>query len=401
MTYRRDVQREEQIPLPIETVYNSREDAITCINENGEEEYFMNGKEHFNRIYFRYPPEWKTSDVGEKIIGVRNMKISIRQCMRLSFVLYIRKYRKDKFDELADTLFDDYDIIENLDDEHIQTVINRMERDDCKVFAIDYCHDICENLNEFIESVYERIDAYSVYNKLHDAIYYSDQSKDEKIAALEQLNKDKDDIYLICLRNDIPITIYKNNVDIYENYDDGKTMLTFTSRHDEHFYYDFAMTDDNDNTTYKKFYMWDDDNDEPLPYAVEYPGELDLNEDNEDNDRFDFDTACYFHIGDNNPYHNDIRYVTKFHRRLVFNHILTNLQCEVAASFANQSNHNLIGRTNEIYTPIKYYKLNDNDDKFWIELYDRNEIDIPVAFEDFFVFTMDVVFLQNRKLIYT
>ena len=231
----------------------------------------------------------------------------------------------------------------------------------------------------------------------------SAQSNDYKIAALDQLNEDMDDHTIICLRNHIPFHLDReNDIDIYEEIG-NEIRLTINSRENDEYYVDFMMTADNNDATYKKFYMWDNVNDEPLPYSVINPGELDLNiyDDDTVNDRFDFDTACYFHIGDNNPYRNSIHHITKFHRELMFKHILTNLQCEVAASFATQSNHNLIGRTNEAYTPIKYYKLNDNDDKFWIELYDRNEIDIPVAFEDFFVFTMDVVLLQNRKLIYS
>lgn len=342
MAYRRDTQRDESISLPIETVYNSRKDAITCINENGDLTYFMNGVEHFNRIYFRYPPEWRTSDVGEKIICVRNMKINVRNCMEIAFELYIRKYKKDKFDELADGLFDDYNGIEDLNDEQIQTVINRMERDDCKVFVIDYFDDICNNIDDFLKSVYERMEDKDICNKLYNDIYYSELPNHEKITKLEQLNKDKDDLDLICLRYDIPFTLKQCDIDITETYDDDGTMLIIDSLYNEHFYFDFAMTADNNGATYKKFYMWDDNNDQPLPYTVEYPGELDLNEDNEDNDRFDFDTASYFHIGDTNPYRNNIRYVTKFHRKLVFIHVLTNLQCEVAASFATQSNHNLI-----------------------------------------------------------
>ena len=99
MSYRRDAIPNESIPLPIETVYNSVTDAITTKDEDGHKDYFRNGIEHFNRIYFNYPPEWRTSDVGEKIIGVRNMRINIRQCMQLEFVLYIRKYKEDKFNE--------------------------------------------------------------------------------------------------------------------------------------------------------------------------------------------------------------------------------------------------------------------------------------------------------------
>ena len=400
MTYRRDAKPDESIPLPIETVYNSVTDAITTKDEDGHKDYFRNGIEHFNRIYFNYPPEWRTSDVGEKIIGVRNMRINIRQCMQLEFVLYIRKYKRDKFNELAKGL--EYKI-DDMTDEQIQDVVNRMEREDCKVFKVCYCNDIFDNVNDFIEDLNDAIDNVNIYDKLYRDVLKSAQSNDNKIAALDQLNKDMDDHSIICLRNHIPFHLDReNDIDIYEEIG-NEIRLTINSRENDEYYVDFMMTADNNDATYKKFYMWDNVNDEPLPYSVINPGELDLNiyDDDTVNDRFDFDTACYFHIGDNNPYRNSIHHITKFHRELMFKHILTNLQCEVAASFATQSNHNLIGRTNEAYTPIKYYKLNDNDDKFWIELYDRNEIDIPVAFEDFFVFTMDVVLLQNRKLIYS
>ena len=400
MSYRRDAKPDESIPLPIETVYNSVTDAITTKDEDGDKDYFRNGIEHFNRIYFNYPPEWRTSDVGEKIIGVRNMRINIRQCMQLEFVLYIRKYKRDKFNELAKGL--EYKI-DDMTDEQIQDIVNRMEREDCKVFKVYYCNDIFDNVNDFIEDLNDAIDNVNIYDKLYRDVLKSAQSNDNKIAALDQLNEDMDDHTIICLRNHIPFHLDReNDIDIYENIG-NETRLTITSCANDEYYFDFMMTADNNDATYKKFYMWDDDNDEPLPYAAVNPGELDLNiyDDDTVNDRFEFDTACYFHIGVNNPYRNSIHHITKFHRELEFKHILTNLQCEVAASFASQSNHNLIGRTNEAYTPIKYYKLNDNDDKFWIELYDRNEIDIPVAFEDFFVFTMDVVLLQNRKLIYS
>lgn len=200
----------------------------------------------------------------------------------------------------------------------------------------------------------------------------------------------------MCLRNDVPF--YLNNktegdyiisdFTVVEEIGD-KIMLLFRSPQNDYndFYVDFMMTTINDDETYKKFYMWDNDNDEPLPYAVDFPGELD------DYDRFKFDTT--------NPNRNSLEYVTKFHRELIFENIMTSLECEVAASFASQSNHNIIGRTNEIFNPIKYFKINDDDDKFWIEFYDRNEINVPVAFNDFVMFTMDVVFLQNRKLLYS
>ena len=403
MSYRRDALFDETIPLPIETVYNSTKDAITASKNNDKRTYYLTDSDSdVIQLYFKYPPEWHTSKVGEKIIGVRNMKISIRSKLRISFVLYIRKYRQDKFNELARALYDD---IKHLTDEQIQDVVNRMERDDCKVFKVRYCNDIFDNIDDFINDLLTTIDNVNVYNKLYDNVLNSNQTKDAKIAALEQLNADSGDYDLICLRNDIAFYLDReNDIDIYTNIG-NEVMLTIDSTLNKDYYIDFMMTADNDDAAYKKFYMWDDDNDEPLPYAIINPGELDLNVYDDDDelisDRFDFDTACYLHIDDNDLHRNSIHYITKFHRNITIKHVLNNLQCEVAASFANQSNHNFIGRTNETYTPIKYYKVNDNDDKFWIRLYDRNEIDIPVAFEDFFVFTMDVVLLQNRKLLYS
>ena len=413
MSYRRDVRYDpnsgvrvddEQIPLPIEMVYNSFTDAISNTDTiTGEKSYYQNGPKHFNRIYFKYPPEWKTSNVGEKIIGIRNMKFNVRKCCQLEFILYIRKYKQDKFAELAKGLYPD-DEPYDLDDDKIQNVVNRMNREDINVFSIVYTNDIFNDVDDFINDLYYEIDRNNLYTLLLYRILDSEQSKNEKIAAIEQLDKDKDNYYLMRLRNDVPFYLYNNAngfldvQDFVVNEEIGdKIMLTFKSSQNDYdeFYVDFLITPHNGNVTYKKFYQWDDEHNMPLPYSAMYPGDLD------ENDRFDFDTACYFNLGTTNPNRNSLEYVTKFHRELIFENIMTSLECEVAASFASQSNHNIIGRTNETFQPIKYYKINDDDDKFWIEFYDRNEITVPVAFNDFVMFTMDVVFLQNRKLLYS
>ena len=406
MAYRRDAPPSETVPLPIETVYNSSNDSLSCII-NGNECYFTNGSNHFNRIYFKYPPEWLTSDVGEKIIGVRNMKITVKTSMQLNFTLYIRKYRKDKFDNMASMIYP-HDNPSNLDDEQIQDVVDRLDRDDCRVFKIDYCHDIFDKLDDFIADLIDTIKDESIYDKLYDAIITAtnDDNEDEaefkarQIESIEQLNKDKDDYYLMCLRNDISFYLdVDSDINIIKDIVDT-TLLVFAGKNPE-YYIDFMMTAINDDVTYKKLYEWGDLEDEPLYISKLQQDELDFtyHDDGTPNDRFDFDTACYFDLDDDDRV--DLHDIIKFHRELSFKNVMLTPQCEVAASFASQSNHNLIGRTNEMYTPIKYYKLNDNDDKFWIEFYDRNEITVPVSFNDHLVFTIDMVFLQNRKLIYT
>lgn len=250
MTYKRDVQvNDETISLPVEIVYNSYTDAITNVDkETGDKSYFRNGNEHFNRIYFKYPPEWKTSNVGEKIIGVRNMRISIRKHLQLEFTLYIRKYRQDKFKELAKGLYNE-DELDDLNDEQIQDIINRMNKEDINVYVIEYASDIFDNIDDFIKEVNYNINRENIYLKLYKDIIKSNKTNDEKIVALEQLDADKDNYSLMCLRNNIPFYLTNNeeivDVDISVEIGD-KIMLTFGSVQNEYneFYVDFMINSD-------------------------------------------------------------------------------------------------------------------------------------------------------------
>ena len=440
MSYRRDGQGEEQVPLPIEMVYNSTVDALESKDEDGYSIYFQNGNQHFNRIYFKYPLEWKTSNVGEKIIGIRRMNIH-RKTDSIKFNLYIRKYLWEPFNDKAVELFGDK---HEMNDDKIQQVIDKMDETDVKVFKIE-CHmNLTNDINDFTDQVIEFANDNTLYRYLYREITDSDKSKEEKIAAYEALDRDRNNYDLMRLRNDIPfwletshwncmnkqnIIINANDkhvisedfvIEIDVNDEDGQCIIFKSIRNEGNSYnVDFLITradeafekstndnnneeeeeesveDDYDDYTYKKLYKWDDENDEPLPFSREEPGRL------TEKDRFNGSTADFFNIGTSNPYRNRLDYVTKFHRELTLKHITTDLQCEVAASFASQSNRNIIGRTNETFIPIKYYKVNDNDDNFWIELYNKDFVNIPASFNDELVFTMDMVFLQNRKLLYS
>ena len=332
----------------------------------------------------------------------------------------------------------------DLNDDQIQQVVNTMDETDIKVFKIP-CHiRLTNDINDFADQVIEFANDNTLYRDLHREIVNSDKPKEEKIRALEALDRDRDNYDIMCLRNDIPFWLEtshwntKNKENIISNSndkhvigedlmfeidvsdDDGQYIKFKSIRNDRvegcDYKLDFLITradeafekstndeeeeeeefvDDYDDYTYKKLYQWDEENDEPMPFSRERPEMLTKK------DRFDSVTADFFNIGTSNPYRNRLDYVTKFHRALILKHITTDVQCEVAASFASQSNRNIIGRTNETFIPIKYYKVNDDDDKFWVELYDKDFIDIPVTFNDELVFTMDMVFLQNRKLLYS
>ena len=56
-------------------------------------------------------------------------------------------------------------------------------------------------------------------------------------------------------------------------------------------------------------------------------------------------------------------------------------QCLVKSSIANNDKNNILGHTrNDPYTPIKYYRLNHDLNKFWIELYETRYHDCKVEF---------------------
>lgn len=422
-------------------VYNSTVDAIMNTDNEGDDVYFQNGIQHFNRIYFKYPPEWKTSNIGEKIIGIRRMNMHrVSDTIRIN--LYIRKYSYVPFNEKAIEMFgENY----HINDDQIQQVVDTMNETDIKVFKIP-CHiRLTNDINDFMDQVIEFANDNTLYRDLHREIVNSNKPKEEKIRALEALDRDRDNYDLMCLRNDIPFWLEtshwntKNKQNIISNSNDkhviGEDLMFEIDVNDEDGQYikfksirndrvsdcdynlDFLITradeafekstndeeeeeeeefvDDYADYTYKKLYQRDEENDEPLHFSRERPERLTKK------DSFDLPTATFFNLGTTSPYRNRLDYVTKFHRELILKHITTDVQCEVAASFASQSNRNIIGRTNETFIPIKYYKVKHDDDKFWVELYNKDFVDVPISFNDELVFTMDMVFLQNRKLLYS
>ncbi|KAK8867245.1 hypothetical protein M9Y10_010222, partial [Tritrichomonas musculus] len=209
------------------------------------------------------------------------MRINIRRSIQISFALYIRKYSQDKFDELATGLDYNYN---DMTDEQIQDVVNRMNREDCKVFKIRYHNDIFENIDDFIKDLNKKISEENIYVHLRGVILNSDMSNGEKVHELEGLYQYKDDCDILCLQNNI--SLYLNQPkDAFIHVDIGNDIqLVIESYDDQEHYIDFMMTADNPNITYSKFYQLDDVG-LPLPYSVLYPIELNPA------DRFEFDTA--------------------------------------------------------------------------------------------------------------
>ena len=479
MSYRRDSQNDscnQRIALPLETTFNSSIDGVI-------DDVFS------NRINFKYPPEWNTSNVNEKIIGIRNIHIK-RKHKTLNFILYVRKYKKETFDEgfaeskvvylidLMDRLLDDlpdvfwnyinlstknslkYEIneksqntyhkyyyqlnriekidvmksvlnyneiymfmrytltskeIEDMNNElnnsegienRIEIRLSSMSPDDINVFRIpiNITIDEADTWNDIRNKLIGCVNKMNLYNYMHDEIfkYYSNYT-DELIDKINQLNSIRDDYDLMILRfndligYDIPFYITSEDVDIFNYSYKRMKQLVFEKSNDD-YYCDYLITPNNDES-YNSAYKWNDNfNDSVYGYPYLF-NEGDVSFDSKCF-VFDLDTQNFLNIGSNKN-QNPTEYVCKYHRNLYFHNIRTDIDCRIAASFANQSNHNIIGKTNETFENIKYYKINDNGDSFWIECYDNDDINIPINFNDDVTLTMDVVFLQNRKLIYS
>ena len=434
MTYRRDVQADETIPLPIETVYNSTTDSLKIKNDDNSD-YYHGHVDNFNRLYFKYPPEWKTSNIGDKIIGVRNMSIKLRNG-ELNFRLYVRMYYNSEYERkenILKTAMERSDAFDDCDcDELHQIIIDNMDLLYLRVIEIPVNIKVSPN-DKWIdvkEQIRKAIDQNNLYNYLRERILKRKILTDAKLELLRQLELIKNDHNsMLAKSNELTgerIDLYLRNidVDIIDTFENGEHVFKF----EQHYYdseieysLDFLIMNDivelQYSATYEKFYPWPSDlktyyTNSPSPYSYMRPLNLFEPEEEEDEvyipnvslnhfDRFDKYTANFFNIGTDNPHKNSLKYVTTYHDVFELKNIMSDLQCEVAASFASQSNHNIIGRTNETFTPIKYYKLNDNDDTFWIEFYDKNEINVPIAINKNVTFTIDMVFLQNRKLLYS
>ncbi|KAK8875784.1 hypothetical protein M9Y10_005959 [Tritrichomonas musculus] len=393
MSYRRDAIPDEQIPLPFETVYNSEADAVKSEDFLGRALIWSKNRVHANRLEFTYPPEWKTSNVGEKIIGIRNMTIH-RKEGTLQFILYIRKYKRSLIRVSAN---------DKLNQERINAIDDERLRANMRIFAIPIVvrvtrYDTWLDIKERIMNVIRQENIYNFLCRKLKSLYTVPV---ELIPKMNQLEQVKNNYYEMIQLSDelilerIPFYLEPDDVDLITTVFNNKVSLCFISPYNSNqnstYCFDFTITafdqfTDDIHVTYRKFYVVNDDGeltgktkDVPDPFTAE--------------DWFNSYTSDFFAIYCDD----DFRYT----RTLRFNNVMTDLQCEVAASFAVQSNHNIIGRTNEVYTPIKYYKVNDNNDRFYIEFYDRDNVNLPLTFNDNLVFTIDMVLLQNRKLIYS
>ena len=205
MTFRREtIADETQIPLPIETAYFLR---------NNSTFQAVRDEQKCNRFWFNYPPEWKTSNIGEKIIGVRSIW-TLLKTRRLNFNLVIRKYRKRAFYETAKkvykeyenmTLFEFLNIAQQFDDDKIQTIVNEMPQPEVMVKVVSFNQVIPNTMNWndiynlIDESIREAADckklALSIIYDNFDMVFQGMLTPEERIEVIQTYKQaDSDEI---------------------------------------------------------------------------------------------------------------------------------------------------------------------------------------------------------------
>ena len=427
-------------PIPIETAYFLSDAAKFSYNETDEttgkivvKEKLIRDKTKFNRYYFNYPPEWKTSNVGESIVGVRSLwtmnkprvfyfNIFLRKYKKKTFYQALRKYTpayKDKTDAEL------YKIVGGMSDATVQQVINQMNEKDMIVFPF--------NIYIALRSKDNFLDLWTIINetlmnqtdlKITTKDYYmniEDLDIKTKLKYIQALNKYQDNNELLCQYNrelwfnqnlnDVHNLFGVNkDLSLFETCYNNELVEVFHSPCNESFtdpyYVDMLFVCD--NSTYYKKYQDVKSNETPLdpdlpPFFADgfYSGKsLDnpqpLNEDDEFNKHFN----AVFNMG-NERYQNNLNYITTYHRFLVFKNIYNRESLKIHASFGNPSNNYYIGNSHVYFDPIKYYKLNTKDDKFWIEFYSGRHSEYPVNIPEDEGFVLEMLFMQNQKLLYT
>ena len=386
-----NIQR-ERTALPIETVYFQEDVANKVCTVNGVQQLQpIYDPAHWNRYYFNYPPEWKTTNNADPIIGVRSIWL-MNNKRRFKFILCIRKYSKWHFISLVKNLYPDRyndnnlqnprDLDENeLTDEEIDNVVKQMSADfishcfitiECEITRSE---DFGKLRRHTIKCWKQFIKA--VNNENSGWIFNSNPRFVQEDINQEYGGKNIDlnieDIYhdnKFTVNFNIPRNAYYFNdstLDCYVDFAIVPHVLTFFSIYDDN----FQLLDD-------RFQL--------------LPLDPDIN-------RFDDEFNEVFNIG-NEPFQNSVEYLAHFHRNIEFKNLWDRHECKVCASFASQSNHYYIGNSHVRFDPIKYYRLNSNDDKFWIEFYNDRNPNIPMKLPKHEGFVIEMQFMQDDKFLY-
>ena len=428
-------------PIPIETAYFLNDAAkmqYTDKDDKGKDVIkfkLIRDRNNFNRYYFNYPPEWKTSNVGESIIGVRSMW-TMNKPREFYFNIFLRKYKKKDFHDAMKKMDpknellsekEMHKIVLGMTDKSIQDVINKMDDEQMIVFPFNAYISLKskENFSDMWNIINETLSAQTDLKRIIKDFVIVKEDKDltieTRLQYIQALNKynDNDELLYQYGRdlwfNQQSSNVHnlfgtKKDVSIYETNSNNELLETFYSPCNlnpcDPYYVDILFVSDID-TYYKKYKdtpnMLENKLDPDLPdfFKQSYSGKSrndpePLNEDDEFHRHFN----TMFNVG-NEPWQNSLDYITSYHRLFSFKNIYNRESLKVHASFANPSCNFYVGNSHVYFDPIKYYKLNSKDDKFWIEFYSGRHSSCPINIPEDEGFVLEMLFMQNQKLLYT
>ena len=285
------------IPIPTETA---------LFSEDGEIDSELKW-----RWWFKLPDIWTTSNIGEKIVGIRSIYL-MKNRRKIEYTLHLKKYKYTKTETA-----------EMIEDETVNELAVKL----VSWLAVE------RDLREFYSDM---------LGQVNTAIEENNKTKKPEQVAFEMSAKDpnKRDVQM-----DGVFESYQNRMSFVEKiYTRCKFMITDTNE-------DFDLL----------FNI----NDNPLPE---------------------------YHVN-----------------KIDFYDVWDRHSCKVFSNIASDSNKGYIGNSQVDLNPIKYFKINSTDKKFYIDFYNARNIKCPTVLpykkrDDGTTlnepFVIELQLMQNEKLLY-
>ena len=325
------------IPLPTETAVFSNDGVI-----DSDKKW---------RWWFMFPDSWTTSNIGEKIIGIRCIWL-MHNRRKLQFTLSLQKYLYyDNGTGAAEV----YEPSLNLLDVKITSWLP-VDRDLREVYI-------------------------DIIKQLKSAIVENEQKKDP-----EQISFHMDDTD--ATRNDFQMD------GVFESYQNRVSFVEKMYCRDTNDYPEEQITTEGGEVincmTMCKFNISDYNDDFKLVFNLMTKEDV---------------KQGIYNEGEKNLFPTDM-FVDKFD----FYDVWDRHSCKLFSSLASDSNRGYIGNTSIYINPIKYFKINSTDKKFYIDFYNSRNINCPsvipynndsngktVMTEQFII---EMQLMQNDKLLY-
>ena len=417
---------DERVPVPIETAY---------FLEEAEQD-----RNKPNRYYFNFPAEWSTANRGESIIGIRNIVMNPRQ-RKLEFTIGVRKYHREDYDKLSsehpdygpDLIYENISIERKVEcsfnviswiptDKDLREVFKDLEDAAIAKFEVE------NEKNKELNDILIKVATDDIEFQIAELIDQNNQLKNEHSKLLRRLNywqeqydnlfkKDPTSTQLDILLKEIEnyqkdTDAKKEEIDKLElelaqkEYQKNKIELQFRpyfrQEKEKQRRRDIQM----DGRYYSERNCFVEIIESPTNAEGEenmYYVDLRINfnprpSNDSTNETYDF--ADVMNIGDQFFQNSPNKYLGKWLRKIEFENVWDRQPCKVYSSIAEDSSKGYLGSSHIDFQPIKYFKLNSTDQRFWVEFYSSSHYKIPIALPKNESFVIEMQLLPFNKMLY-